>query len=98
MYAQLWSSILREWIEDTTFHFTKQQLDTPLADLQQFGLSTRVLNMLERYAKIVYVKDLVGVDFDGLTTCKGMEDHNIQMLRSALGRWYNEQRDGSSEE
>ena len=45
---------------------TKEQLNTPLAELELYGMSIREINALETELDCMYVKDLEGVEVSDL--------------------------------
>jgi len=63
---------------------TQQQLDEPLASLEEHGLSNRLLNMLEDKLGAVYIRDLLKFDEGDLLGVDEFGVRAVEMLKRAL--------------
>lgn len=63
---------------------TDEQLDTPLAELEIYGLSCRSCNKLEDEFGAIYVRDLIGAQPEDLLALEYFGHTMIRELRLAL--------------
>ena len=63
---------------------TQEQLDTPVAMLENIGLSLRVINMLEERAGVIWLRDLIGMDESELLSVHEIGPVIVQELRESL--------------
>ena len=63
---------------------TTRQLNEPLASLEEHGLDSRTLSMLEGKLGIVYIRDLLRYDADDLLDVKEFGPRTVDRLLSAL--------------
>ncbi len=79
--------------EDVPFilFFSQEQLETPISELERFGLALRIINSLERYHNVLTISDLVNKSAETLkSTGVGkykVSDFAIAELRKSLKRF-----------
>lgn len=61
-----------------------EKLDTPIAELQRWGLPTRILEALDEVG-VIYVRHLVGATKRDLLLLKNISDGACDALANALG-------------
>lgn len=67
--------------------FTSEQLDTPLAELEIYGLSYRTCGLLEEGFGLLYVKDLGTVTEKKLLEGRLIGMGVVEEIRRALGNF-----------
>lgn len=69
---------------------TLEQLMTPLAELEPYGIDPRSVNTLERYCGMMYVGDLVGIKANDLMdNGRRVGPELVRKLRCALSAFLN---------
>ena len=69
-------------------------MDTPIAELESFGLSIRVINALEESLNILTVGDLLTTDSSDVETIPNMGKLSLGILYASLKNYYREEFDG----
>jgi len=64
--------------------FTREQLETPLAELEEYGLDVRIVSILEMRYDAVYIKDLIKIDSTQLEATAGLGPVRLNQLREAI--------------
>jgi len=71
-----------------TVFLTQQQEDTPIAELQRYGLDVRIINLLENDFGAIYIRDLVGLTEEELknngTLHNRVQDSSLRQLKVSL--------------
>ena len=65
-------------------YLTREQLDTPLAELELYGLESKDVNVLETQLDCVYVKDLEAVRERELMKVQNIGEVVVLRIRRAL--------------
>jgi hypothetical protein len=68
---------------------TREQLETPIAQLEEYGLPVRCIVKLEKQFNAVYIKDLQGMTVDKLAAAYGWGPRYIGQLQKALQAYIN---------
>ncbi len=68
--------------------WTDEQRDTPLAELELFGLSCRLCNMLEADCQAIYVRDLLHIKCETLASIPYFGPKGIQQVQEALRNFH----------
>jgi hypothetical protein len=63
---------------------TQFQLDSSIYELENYGLSLLIIQLLEREFKINTIEDLTIIPIEELAACKGMGKNRLQKLRLSL--------------
>lgn len=65
-------------------HVTTEQLETSIADLQQWGLTIRDVNLLERRFEALYVWQLLAIDRQTLAQARGIGPRRLPAIVRAV--------------
>lgn len=66
---------------------TQEQLDTSLADLEAWGMSLRISNLLDKHRQALFVGDLVGVTEAEIVAIPNVHEAGLKAIRWALKRF-----------
>ena len=64
--------------------WTQQQLDTPVAELERFGLGVQTIDILENRRGIVYMRDLVKLDERDILNIPMIGEKRLDGLKRAM--------------
>ena len=67
---------------------TEQQLTTPLAEFELYGMTVREINLLESIG-CIYVKDLEGIEVEDLLEPENGGDNFVYSVQYALRNFIN---------